>query len=72
MEETFQIVLGGNGSRSFLTFDATTDDKNGFREKMLYDMKERISLTATVDVKLIIVTCRLYSSVTEPAPNDSI
>ena len=53
-----------------LTLQLTT--KNGFREKMLYDTKERISLTATVDVKLIIVTCRLYSSVTEPAPNDSI
>lgn len=43
-----------------------------FREKKIYGTKERISLMATVDYKLIKVTCRLYSSVTEPAPNDSI
>lgn len=43
-----------------------------FREKKIYGTKERISLMATVDYKLIKVTCRLYSSVTEPAPNGSI
>ena len=51
------------GRGGFLTFDATAEDKNGFREKRFCGAKYRISLMATVDDKLISVTCRLYSSV---------